>query len=68
MLDEGEPLTGFLALNHEPNTEGSEIDGFPVLGPYDARVPRGLEATRLGSWRVVGRRHLFYVTPPSPSA
>src|SRR5215213_2892246 len=59
MLDEGEPPAGFLAPDHEPNAERSEIDSLPVARPEDARAPRGC--------RTVGRRHSSHVFPPVPA-
>jgi hypothetical protein len=53
MLDEREPTTGFLAPNHESNADGAEVDGFPIVGPEDARALRGLKAIRVGSCRIV---------------
>src|SRR3712207_2364309 len=66
MLHEGEPPTGFLTPNHKPNPKRSKVDSFPVVGPEDARVLRGLEAMRVGSCRIIGRRYLFHSSPPPP--
>jgi hypothetical protein len=56
MLDKGETPTRFLTPDHEPNTNRSEVNGFPIVRPEDARALRGLEAMRLGSCRIIGRR------------
>jgi hypothetical protein len=66
MLHEGKPTTGFLTPNHKPDTEGPEVESFPVVGPEDAWALRGLEAMRVGSCRIIGRRYMFHSSPPSP--
>src|SRR3712207_3195347 len=64
MLNEGEPTPGFLTPNHEPNPKRSEVESFPVVGPEDARALGRLEAMRVGSCRIIGRRYLFHSSPP----
>ena len=63
MLDEREPTAGFLAPNHASNADGPEIDSFSIVGPKNARPLRGLEAMRVGSCRIIGRRYLFHSSP-----
>src|SRR5919107_390063 len=46
MLHKGEPTPGLLDPHHKPDTEGPEVESFPVVGPDDARTLRGLEAMR----------------------
>jgi hypothetical protein len=65
MLHKGKPTTGFLTPNHEPNPKRAKVDSFPVVGPEDAWALRGLEAMRVGSCRIIGRRYLFHSSPPS---
>src|ERR671910_801158 len=66
MLHKGEPTPGLLDPHHKPDTEGLEVESFPIVGPEDARALRGLEAMRVGSCRIIGRRYLFHSSPPSP--
>jgi hypothetical protein len=65
MLHKGESPTGFLTPNHKPNPKRSKISSFAVVGPEDAWALRGLEAMRVGSCRIIGRRYLFHSSPPS---
>ena len=65
MLHKGKPTTGFLTPNHKPNTKRAKVESFSVVGPEDAWALRGLEAMRVGSYRIIGGRYLFRSSPPS---